>query len=399
MTGQINQLSGNKVREQVRTSGREQVTHAMTTGIKRGEFPDGAATVLVLDHFQNLWEQYGQRIPRECNLLFVRDTTTASKAMYENPAIGVVIVQGLSRQTIHPMVDTLTEAGPAGEFALLVWVQKGLQMGEPVYNWLDGYRYTLAFLKTLQRQDFGGLVQVVSRTLKSYEQRELLELKGLRVQYMDKQDFLSGSFTGKVDGFWERIARFEQYERRTGRRLSPHSPAAQLLDRLLVQAVYPHPAEDRLFDRWERELSRWGASYETPGAMAVEMALTWLEAFKLKITSGDPRMIYEHAVQLPEQRLACDCLSDDGSVVEYRWLRCFHALHDEFNLAVWEILDMAGLMEWMRLELELDLAGQNPEHPDFGRHVRREYGEQLREFFQLEGPSEQWTGWRSSRRF
>lgn len=356
-------------------------------GVKRGDFSDGQATVLVLDHFQNLWERYSNRVPRECNLLFVRDTTSAEKALRENPAIGVVIVQGLSRKVNDRVVDAFAKTAQS-ESDLLAWIQDRLRAGEPVHDWLDSPHNTLAFLKTLQQQGFGGLVQVVSRTLQNYQRSEMLGLEGLRVQFMDKQHFFQSMFTGKVNQLRERIAQFEQYEQKTGRKLGPSSSMGRLFERLQKQVVYPHPAEDRLFNHWERELT----ALRNNRAMAVEMALTWLEELKQRIGSGDVRAIYDHASQLPQQRQMCDCLSDDDFVGEYRWMIDFHFLHDEFNRAVWEILDMAGLTEWMRLELELDLAAQNLEDPDFGRHVHREYGEQLREFFGPE-PSQQWVGW------
>ncbi|HEU5187840.1 MAG TPA: hypothetical protein VFT87_05045 [Candidatus Saccharimonadales bacterium] len=335
----------------------DQNSKELTAGVKRGDFPSGAATVLVLDHFQDLWERYGQRVPQECNLLFVRDTTTAEAAMRQNPAISVVIAQGLSRK-----VDNL---------------------------WLGSRQNTLAFLKTLQQQGFGGLVQVVSRTLASYHLSEMLELEGLRVQCMDKQNFLEGAFVAKAKELWQRIARFERYEQRTGRKLDPNSSVGRSFAQLRKQVINPHPAEDRLFDKWEHEL----IVCRKDRATTIEMALTWLAELKVTICSGDVRTIYDHASQLPDQSQTCDCLSTDPAG-EYNWLLNFHSLHNEFNQAVWEILDMAGLTEWMRLELELDLAAQNPESPDFGRHVSRKYGEQLREFFGPE-PSWQWVGKRS----
>jgi hypothetical protein len=395
MTGQTTNQHSGIGREQV-FSGKEMSTDAndLTVGVKRGEFPDGAATILVLDHFRNLWELYSARVPRECNLLFVRDTLAAQQAMRQNPAIGVVIAQGMSRTINHPMVDNI-EANCSVEhrgFVLFNWLEERRRAGEPVHEWLDSYQHTLDFLKFLQQQSFGGLVQVVSGMLKGYQQMELVELEGLRVQYMDKQNFFSGTFTNKVDKIWESIARFEQYEQKVGRKLNPNSA---LLEERLTKAVYPHPAEDRLFDQWEqRTRSVWNIAIDFSRAKAIEEALTWLEGLKLTIKSGDPRAIYCQASQMPEDRRTCDCREfDENCVPEYRWARYLHFVHDDSNLAVWEILDMAGLMEWMRLELELDLASQNPEHPDYGYHVRREFGEQLRDFFRPEGPSQQWAEW------
>ena len=389
MTGQTtNQPRNNGV--QVPTPRREQVTDA-NVGVKRGDFADGEATVLVLDFFQHLWEKYSQRVPQECNLLFVRDTTVAEVAMRENPGINVVIAQGLSRKVMNPELD---EMMLHGLLRLSAWIQEQFDAGEPVNDWFDSHEHTLAFLKHLQQQGFNGLVQVVSRTLKSYQLAGMTALKNLRVQYMNKQNFFSGVFTGKVNELWERIARYENYERETGRNLLDSSVSAgRHFTRLLKQAVSPHPAEDRLFDDWARELRKYGASYETPRVMAVEMALTELERLKLTIKSGNPRAIYEHASQLPEDRRTCECLEPlPGDSSEYCWVRHFHSLHDEFNRAVWEILDMAGLMPWMQLQLELDMAGQNQRNPKFGCRVRRDYGERLRQFFHPEGPTEQWVG-------
>lgn len=398
MIGQTPNQPGSINCEQVPNPGREQVTDAKVTGVgvKRGKFPDGDATVLVLDCFQKLWSTYEQRVPQECNLLFVRDTDMAEQAMRENTAIGVVIAQGLSRKTTNCQVDSIADLTGNNELVLLAWLTQCERAGEPVNDWLDNYEHTLAFLGTLQRQGFGGLVQVVSRTLKSYEQSELLGLKGLRVQYMDKHDFFSGAFTGKVDGLWGRIARYERYERETGRTLSSKVPAGQHFNQLLTQAVYPHPAEDRLFGQWEEEYSRWG-SFDKPQVKAVEMAVTDLEEFKLVIQSGDVRAIYAYAAQLPDNGRTCDCVSA-YDLCEYQWLHYFHPLHWKLNRAIWEILDMAGLMEWTRLELEFDLASQNPDYPDYGYHIRRDRGEQLREFFQPEEPSERWVDWLASLR-
>lgn len=352
-----------------------------TQNFKRGEFPDGEATVLVLDHFQGVtWESYGARVPEECNLLFVRDTAAAEKAMHENPAIGVVIVQGMSRRATHPMVDNLAGKGKHERLFLMTWLEARLQEGEPVFDWLDNYQHTVTFLKSLQQQGFEGLVQVVSRSLQGYEWRELLDVEGLRVQGMDKQDFFEGSFTSKVEGLWKRIAAYERLEDGTKRPLRPNSVATRYIDQLLGQAIYPHPAEDRLYERWfAREQSK-----------ALEDVLTWLEELKLTVASGDVRAIYCRVAQMPERPGACECSSLAGSPDSGWWLS-FHFLHNEFNRAVWEILDMAGLTDWMRLELELDLASRNPTCPEFGHHMRRDSGYELREFFRPEGPSEQWV--------
>jgi hypothetical protein len=229
---------------------------------------------------------------------------------------------------------------------------------------------------------------------KPYQQRELCELEGLRVQYMDKRDFFSGTFTTKVGELWQSIGRLEEYERKTGKPISPRSPMGVRFDQMLEQVVYPHPAEDRLFKRWEKALGN-GSGHR---ATAAEMALTWLEELKLKIKSGDTWAIYVHASQLPDLWSKCDCMSD-ATVPGYAWMGFVHMLHDDINLAVWEILDAAGLTEWMRLQLELDMACQNPRNLDYGRHASRTYGNKLREFFRPEGPSDAWVLWRPKRRY
>lgn len=401
MIGQTDsQLSDNS--EPVSIPGGEQVTDAnvTTVGVKRGEFPDGDATVLVLDHFKDTWEHYERRVPQECNLLFVRDTESAEQAMRENPAIGVVIAQGLSRKATHWMVDAIDLTSPNAELVLMAWLAEQQRKGDPVNDWLDSHQHTLAFLKFLQQQGFGGLVQVVSRTLKSYYVSEMLELKNLRVQYMNKHDFFLGTFTGKVDGLWERIARYERYERKTGRKLSPNTGVGRHFDQLLTQAVYPHPAEDRLYERWEQKCLSWyrGFSFEQPEARAFEEAVMGLEELKAVIATGDIRTIYSYASQMPQNRDNCECREFNDPADGYFWARYLHLTHVDLNLAVWEILDMAGLSEWMRLELEFDLTSRHPECERYGWHIRLDYGRQLREFFQPEGPSERWAGWRASRR-
>jgi len=394
MTSQTNQPS-DMGREQVPNTSEEQVTDALTTvGVKRGEFPDGAATVLVLDHFERLHAKYGRIVPQEANLLFVRDTTTAQQAMHENPAIGVVIAQGLSRKVTNSVFDrpatTLQET-----LAMIIMTEDYHREGKPVNDWLDSPDHTLAFLKFLQQQEFSGLVQVVSRTLESYEQAKMLDLKGLRVQYMDKQRFFDGTFTSKVDELWERIARYENYERKMGRRFGHGSGIALDMDNCLAKVVQPYPSEDKLFKRWA-DATRY--SNNCPEAMACEEVLTWLENLKLAIKAGDVRSIYDCASMLPEHRQSCDCFEVNDPTSPYYWTRLIHWLHDDINQAVWDILDMAGLMEWMRLELEFDLACHNAEFDGFGRHARHSLGLQLREFFQPEGPSQQWLSWRVERR-
>src|SRR5690349_20153681 len=118
MTSQTTNPFSDNGREQVQTSGKGCYNaKTMTVGVKRDEFPDGAATVLVLDHFEHLREIYSGCVPQECNLLFVHDTHAAEQAMRENPAISVVIVQGMSRKTTNPLIDAVDrKKGPDGEF-------------------------------------------------------------------------------------------------------------------------------------------------------------------------------------------------------------------------------------------------------------------------------------------
>jgi len=392
MTSQTtNQFGDNNGREQVHTPGKGlNDAKTLTVGVKRGEFPDGAATVLVLDHFGHLYASYGARIPQECNLLFVSNTQSAEQAMIENPAISVVIAQGLSCKVTNPMIDEIREKWLDSELILLGMLRRMELQGEPVHEWLDSYQNTMNFLKFLQQRDFGGLVQVVSNSLKSYQRSELCDLKNLRVQCMDKRDFLLGTFVDKMDKLWERIARLEQYEAKVGRKLTPVSEAGRWFNQLMEKAIVPHTAEDRLFDRWQS----WSRDCLPYRAEAVEMVLTDLEQLKQLIAQGDVRRIYEYATSLVDDRRTCDCREFDDTVPpEYRWARYLHVLHRDVNQAAWEILDMAGLMEWVQLELEFDLASSPARtyKPEFGRHLRRSFGEQLREFFRPEGPSERWV--------
>ena len=184
---------------------------------------------------------------------------------------------------------------------------------------------------------------------------------------------------------------------KVGRKLIPASGAGRYFDQLLEKAVYPLPAEDRLFDRWDGCTGPRASFVDKSLAQACEESLTSLEELKSAIRAGDVRAIYQRASMQPELPQSCDCWEFNDPTSEYYWARYVHMLHHDFNLAVWEILDMAGLMEWMRLELELDLATSEARthSPEFGHNVRRTYGEQLREFFRSEGPSEQWIGWRA----
>jgi hypothetical protein len=361
-----------------------------TCGIKRGEFPDGEATVLVLERFQNTWESYGARVPEECNLLFVRDTAAAEQAMQENSAIGVVIAQGLSRRTTNAVVDSMEVSNLEEGSALLYgWLVKHERAGEPVFDWLDNYQHTLAFLKSLQQQGFEGLVQVVSHSLSDYEWQQLLAVEGLRVQGMSKRNFFEGTFTSKVGGLWKRIAARERFERSLTRPLSPNSPAVRYIDQLLEQAIYPHPTEERLYEDWfAHDAQRTTSSRKST---VLEEILTWLNELKLTIASGDVRAIYGRASQMPERSEACECNSLATEPSDRGWWLTFHFLHGDFNRAVWEIVDMAGLTEWMRLELELDLASRNPTLPEFGHNMSHEFGRSLREFFRPAGPSGQWV--------
>lgn len=362
-------------------------SNAKTVGNERKFFPFGEATVLVVDRFQDLWESYLHSIPSECNVLFVSDTAAARLALQQNPSVGVVFVQGLSRRVSHHEVDAiLSTPGIDRLHALTAWCRMEGRSG-PLEQWLDSHQNTLDFLKDLQQQGFEGLVQVVSRMTKPHQQRELCELEGLRVQYMDKQDFFQGKFAAKADKLWQWIGRYEEYERKAGKPLSPNSPIGRRFDEALNEVVYPHPAEDRLFERWEETLAD---QWQKRVAEAVEMALTWLDELKLVIRGGDIWRIYIHASMLPERFTSCDCFEVSGTS-EYGWLRHIHPLHSEINRAVWEILDAAGLTAWMRLMLELDMACWRPESPGYGRHVEREYGRKLRAFFLPEGPTTEWT--------
>lgn len=331
--------------EQVQDTGREQVTDA--TMIKRGDFATGEATVLVVDCFQHAWEQYSQRVPRQANLLFVPDTSSAVQAMRENPAIGVVFVQGLSRKTSNPEVDRLMQRAN-GQIAFYAWMKLCGQKGLPVNDWLDDYSHTLDFLKLLRQQKFGGLVQVVSTMLTHTEIDCLHDFEGLRVRYMSKQSFFSGTFTRKG-------------------------------------GYVSSPAENRLYDRWEvalrlvRERTRLSSKAKSV-AIGCEEALTYIEELKSTIKNGDVRKIYGHASQYPQQRGTCDCPSSDAC----------HRMHELNNAAVWELLDNAGLMGWLELELELDLASKSSDFPGFGHHMRYDVARTLRSFFCASPAREEW---------
>lgn len=369
-------------------------SNAKTVDVAWKLFPFGEATVLVVDRFQDLWGSYLRCIPSECNVLFVSDTMQARKALQQNPNVGVVFVQGLSRRISHPEVDAiLGNPNLAHARELAAWMVADGRSG-PLGQWLDSHHNTLDFLVDLQQQGFEGLVQVVSRMTNLGQQRQLCELEGLRVQYMDKQDFFQGTFAPKADELWRWIGRYEEYERKAAKPLNPHSSIGRRFDEALEEVVFPHPAEDRLFQRWEEALADL---WQARAAEAAEMALTWLDELKLVIRGGDVWRIYIHASMLPEQSDLCDCREVSGTS-EYGWMRHIHPLHSDINRATWEILDAAGLTAWMRLMLELDMACWRPDSPEYGKHIEREYGNKLRAFFRPEGPSTEWTWARQRRR-
>lgn len=346
MNGETNGAqSGKSVGHHPKTS--KEVRDELAVMVRRGDFPAGSATVLVVDYFRHHWFRYESVIPEGLNLLLVPDTSTAEQAWAENPEISVVIVQGLSKRRCNPALEEQMQRGSLSAAAL--WLKDQALAGAPWKDWTDDFQHTLDFFAFLEREEFDGLAVTVSTMFEDWHYRRLGQFQHLPVVVMDKRRFFRREFTPK--------------------------------------AVQKHSAQDWFWDEWQRREVSWPL-YNKYHVQACEHDLTALEELRAKIATGDPWSIYAHAAQLVHEQSTCFCLQDARDLPELRWLAASHFQRRQFNRALWELLDESGLMGWMQLMLAFDLAGESREFEGFGLHACKELGRKLRGFFTTKGPSE-----------